>query len=126
MKKVLVAFFALALTSGVFAQDSTNGMNNMAPKHNMQNHDGVMMKEGKMMVMKNGQTMALTQDMILANGTTIMANGTVKMKDGTTTTLKEGDYVKMDGTMGNMMKMKKDNMSKDNSMPDKMKTDSLK
>ncbi len=38
--------------------------------------------------------------MTLDNGTMIMANGSVKMKDGTTTTLKDGDYVTMDGTIG--------------------------
>jgi len=109
MKKVLVALFALMLTSGVFAQDST--------------HDGAIMKDGKMLLMKNGQAIPLTQDLVLANGTIITAVGTVKMKDGTTTTLKEGDYVLMDGTRGKL-KMKKDNMSKDTLMP-VMKTDTL-
>lgn len=130
MKKVLIALFALTLTAGAFAQDSTNGTNNLAQtnitqKHNMQNHDGVILKNGKMLVMKKGQTMPLTEDLVLTDGTTVMANGTLKMKDGTTATLQEGDYVKMDGTRGNIMKMKKDNMSKENSMPDKMKTDTL-
>jgi 2-keto-4-pentenoate hydratase/2-oxohepta-3-ene-1,7-dioic acid hydratase in catechol pathway len=69
----------------------------------------------------------LTTDMTLDNGTIVMTNGTVKAKDGSTTTLKEGDYVTMDGTsMGNMNDWKKDPQLKDSTMTDKMKTDSLK
>ena len=126
MKKVLVLLFAMTLTSGVFAQDSTNAMNKMAPKQNMQKHDGIIMKNGKLLMMKNGQTTQLTTDMTLDNGTVVMTNGTVKAKDGSTTTLKEGDYVSMDGThMGNINKMPKNNMGKDSTMPDKMKVDSV-
>ena len=114
MKKVLVSLFAITLTLGVFAQDSTNAMNKMAPK---QSHDGVIMRDGKLLMMKNGQTTQLTTDLTLDNGTVVMANGTVKMKDGTTSTLKEGDWVGMDGTIGNV----KNRMQKD-----RMKTDSVK
>jgi X-X-X-Leu-X-X-Gly heptad repeat protein len=55
----------------------------------------------------------------LTDGTTVLADGTVKMKDGTTATMQEGDYFKMDGTKGNM-KMKQ------NSMSNKMQTDTAK
>jgi hypothetical protein len=119
MKKVLIVFFALSLTSGAFAQDSTNGSNNMSQMHQMQNHDGVMMKNGKVMMRKNGQVSVLTQDLVLADGTTVMADGTVKLKDGTTATRQGGDYVKMDGTRGKM-KMNQ------NSMSGKMQTDTVK
>ena len=118
MKKVLVSLFAITLTLGVFAQDSTNATNKMAPKPNMQKHEGVIMKDGKLLMMKNGQTTQLTTDLTLDNGTVVMANGTVKTKDGTTKTLKEGDYVAMDGTTGNVKNRWQ--------QKDKMKTDSLK
>ena len=114
MKKLLVTLFAITLTLGVFAQDSTK-------------HEGVILKDGKLLMMKNGQTTPLTKDMTLANGTIIMANGSVKAKDGTTTILKEGDYVKWDGTIGNITtKMQKGNMVKDSALPEKMKTDTVK
>ena len=125
MKKIWLSLLAITCTLGVFAQDSTNAMNKMAPKPH---HDGVMMKDGKLLMMKNGQTTQLTTDMTLDNGTVVLANGTVKAKDGSTTTLKEGDYVTMDGTsMGNMNDWKKDPnaMGKDSTMTDKMKADSL-
>lgn len=119
MKRVLIVFFALALAGGSFAQDSTNGMNNMSQMHKMQSPDGVMMRNGKVLVRKDGQVSVLTQNLVLADGTTVMADGTVKMKDGTTATMQEGDYFKMDGTKGNM---KMDH----NSMSHKMETDTAK
>jgi hypothetical protein len=123
MKKVLVSLLAMTLTAGVFAQDSTNAMNKMAPR---QSHEGVLMKDGKLLMMKNGQTTQLTSDLTLDNGTIVMANGSVKTKDGTTAILKEGDYVGMDGTMGNVKdKWPKNNTGKDPST-DKMKSDSVK
>ena len=122
----MVTLIVITLALGVFAQDSTNAMNKMAPKQNMQKHEGVMMKDGKLLMMKNGQTTQLTTDLTLDNGTVVMTNGTVKAKDGKTTVLKEGDYVSMDGTkMGNMATWKKEHMGKDSTMPDKMKTDSV-
>jgi hypothetical protein len=119
MKKVLIAIFALTLATGAFAQDSTGAMNNSPQMHKTQNHEGVIMRSGKVILMKNGQSSVLTQDLVLADGTTITADGTVKLKDGTTATMQEGDYFKMDGTKGNM-KMKQ------NSMSNKMQTDTAK
>src|SRR5665647_1107606 len=102
MKKVLIAFFAVALTSGAFAQNSTNGTNNMSQQQTMQNADGVIMQNGKVLQRRAGQVSVLTQNLVLADGTTVMPEGTVKMKDGTTITMQEGDYFKMDGTKGNI------------------------
>ena len=124
MKKVLAAIFAITLATGAFAQDSTNSTNNVTQNnntqvHKKQNHDGVMMQNGKVTVMKNGQASPLTQDLVLANGTTVMADGRVKMKDGTTSTLQDGDYIRMDGTKGSMKMMQ-------NNMPKQMQTDSAK
>ncbi|KAA9034535.1 hypothetical protein FW778_22120 [Ginsengibacter hankyongi] len=119
MKKVLIALFALGLTSGSFAQDSTNGMSNMSQMHTMQNADGVIMKNGKVLQRRAGQVAVLTQNLVLADGTTVMPAGTVKMKDGTTITMQEGDYFKMDGTKGNVK-------TDQNSMSGKMQTDTAK
>ena len=116
MKKVLVAIFALTLTTGVFAQDSSS-MKMVRPSE--KDHSGVMMKNGKVMVMKDGQVSTLNDNITLSNGTVVMANGTAKMSDGTMVTMQEGDYFKMDGTKGSMKMRKGDAM-------DKMKTDSAK
>jgi hypothetical protein len=45
--------------------------------------DGVMMQDGKMMMMKNGKATGAMQDsMAMPNGARVMSDGTVKMKDG--------------------------------------------
>ncbi|HSQ43576.1 MAG TPA: DUF6799 domain-containing protein [Ginsengibacter sp.] len=119
MKKVLIAFFAVALTSGSFAQDSTNGMSNMSQVHTMQNADGVIMQNGKVLQRRSGQVSVLTQNLVLADGTIVSPEGTVKMKDGTTITMQEGDYFKMDGTKGNIK-------TDQNSMSNKTQTDTTK
>lgn len=62
-------------------------------------HDGIMMKDGKMMVHKDGKSMAMDKEMTLDNGTKVMMDGTCMMKDGTKTMMKNGDMVHMDGTM---------------------------
>jgi surface antigen len=117
MKKVWVSLFAITLSLGVFAQDSTN-QTNTTPQQNVKSHDGVIMKDGKLLMMKNGQTTQLTTDLTLDNGAVVKADGTVQAKDGTTTTLKEGDYVAMDGTIGNVKNKWQ--------QKDKMRSDSLK
>src|SRR5678810_532641 len=99
MKKIICLFFASTLCLAVFSQEQkTEKMDKMGKKdHAMK--DCVMMKDGKVMVMKGGKNMSLEQDMTLSNGTTVMPDGTVKMKDGTTKMLKEDEYLSMDGKM---------------------------
>jgi hypothetical protein len=68
--------------------------------------DCVMMKDGKMMVMKLGEKMELTESMTLDNGSTVTPDGTVKTKEGKSITLKNGDAIYMDGKMAKMHNMK--------------------
>ena len=120
MKKVWVSLFAITLSLGVFAQDSTNQTNPTTSQQSVKSHDGVIMKDGKLLMVKNGQATQLTADLTLDNGTVVKSDGTVQAKDGTTTTLKEGDYVTMEGTTGNVKNRWQQNDK------DKMKSDSLK
>jgi hypothetical protein len=122
MKKLLITIFAITLASGVFAQDTTNNMNKMDEHPGMQKKEGVMMKKGKLILMKGGLTSPLTTDLTLDNGAVVMANGTVKMSDGSIKTLQDGDYVQMNGTITNKKDWKKDKMKDE----DKMKMDTLK
>jgi hypothetical protein len=127
MKKVLVTLFAITFALGVFAQDSTSRTNNLAIKPSVGSHEGVVMRSGKLLMMKNGLTTQLTTDLTLENGTVVMVNGSVKTKDGITTVLKEGDYVSMDGTTGNIKSaLQPKDKIKDSTISDKMKTDSVK
>jgi hypothetical protein len=68
--------------------------------------DRCMMKDGKMMVMKNGKTMPMEKSMVMKNGTTCMTNGECTMKNGSKMQMKNGDCMEMSG------KMCKDKMKK--------------
>ena len=59
--------------------------------------DGVMMKDGKIMLTEMGQTSPLTADRTLVNGTRISTTGLVTTSKGTTTQLQEGDLVSLSG-----------------------------
>ena len=62
--------------------------------------DGVMMHDGKMVMMKGGKATSLMENaMTMSDGTTVMSDGTVKMKDGSETHMKEGQIMMMDGHM---------------------------
>jgi hypothetical protein len=112
MKKLFVVMVACTLSSAIFAQtDKDTKMDDMKhsekmAKGSMKMKDCVMMEDGKMMVMKNGENMAMNEDMTMKNGTTVRKDGTVKMKDGKTMMLKDGDCVFMDGRMSKMKPMK--------------------
>ncbi len=106
MKKLLILVVAFTLSAGVFAQDKTEKMDHkmdkkMDGKMGMKK-DCVMMEDGKMMVMKGGNTMAMDKDMKMTNGTMVMSDGTVKMENGKTMMMKDGDCMYMDGKMTKM------------------------
>lgn len=64
--------------------------------------DMVMMQDGKMMVQKNGETMPMTMDMTMSNGTKVMMDGRVMMADGTSRMMMDGEAITMDGKMSKM------------------------
>jgi hypothetical protein len=62
--------------------------------------DGVMMQDGKMMMMKDGKAASpMESPMTMSDGTSVMGDGTVKMKDGTEMHMKNGQMIMMDGHM---------------------------
>jgi hypothetical protein len=115
MKKLIVVIVACILSTALFAQANTDkkmhemkhsGKMDKMEKGHMKMKDCVMMEEGKMMMMKNGETMSMDQDMTMKNGTMVMTDGTVKMKNGKTMMLKDGDCVYMNGSVSRMGGMK--------------------
>lgn len=85
---------------------NTNNDKNMDINQNMQSNpvdkshpDGVMMQNGKIMKVKNGQMTRLDHDMTMTNGTRIMSDGTCTKKDGSKVMLKEGQHMDMSGNM---------------------------
>lgn len=62
--------------------------------------DGVVMKNGKIMKVENGQlTILKEKDMTMSNGTKIMSVGTYIKKDGSRTALKEGQHIDLSGNL---------------------------
>ena len=60
--------------------------------------DGVVMQDGKMMMMKDGKpTSPMTTDVTMSDGTIVTTDGTVKRKDGTETRMRNGQMMMMDG-----------------------------
>lgn len=123
MKKLILVFVAIAITVGAYAQTgSTNDKMSPRDMNNNQNQnvqnkpvnkshpDGIMMQNGKMMQVKNGQMTSIDHDMTLSNGTKIMSDGTCVKKDGTKMTMKEGQHLDMSGNMIPMKTNKDKNM----------------
>ena len=63
--------------------------------------DCCMMKNGKMMVMKDGNTMPMDKDMTMKNGTKCTTTGECVMKNGRTINMKEGECMDMNGKLSN-------------------------
>ena len=126
MKKLVTLSVVLLFTMGLFAQaekaaTKTSDQAHPATQQNNTHHDMkdcVMMKNGKMMMMKGGKTMPMTADMKMSNGTTISPKGECTMADGTKMMFKNGDCMDMNGMMkpGNMGK---NNMNKMTTEPKK-------
>ncbi len=87
-KTLATALLSLSFISAGFAADD---------KEMMKDH--LMMKDGKMMVMKEGKSMMMKEEMTLKDGTKVMMDGTVMMKDGKKMMMKDNDMIMMDGKM---------------------------
>ena len=99
---LMIAALAMLTCSTVMAQDTT--VHKTMKTHKVSKpKDHIMMKDGKMWVVKNGVRTEMKEDMPLSNGTMVMMDGTVKMKDGKTKMMKNGSSIDM---MGRMMPMK--------------------
>lgn len=86
----LLTLFLMVISFNANAQTTTNAT---------MMKDCCMMKDGKMMVMKNGKTMPMEKDMMMKNGTKCMTNGECTMKDGKKMMMKNGDCMEMSGKM---------------------------
>ena len=96
MKKILLLFALGIMAAGVYAQAPS--------KNDPKTKDYVVMKEGKMLLVKNGKTTAMDKEMTLSDGTRVMSDGKVMMKDGSTKLLEEGETLTLDGKPGKTKK----------------------
>jgi hypothetical protein len=58
--------------------------------------DMLMMKDGQLLILRDGEMIALLEDMILPDGTRITIDGRVVMIDGTYAALVEGQAIIVD------------------------------
>lgn len=62
--------------------------------------DGVIMRDGKMMMMKAGKPMdPMTRGITMSNGAVVTPDGTVKLSGGRELHMKNGQMMMMDGTI---------------------------
>ena len=59
--------------------------------------DHIVMREGRVMLMKNGETMPMDEEMTLLDGTKVGMDGTVMMPDGTMRMMDEGETMLLQG-----------------------------
>lgn len=98
----LLTIFLWVISLSAQAQTHKHGgmqSHSTKTKHTSTMKDHCMMKDGKMMMMKNGKTMTMKKDMLMKNGTTCKMNGECIMKDGTKMMMKDGDCMEMSGKM---------------------------
>src|SRR5258708_40002149 len=64
--------------------------------------DGVMMRNGKMMIVKHGKpAMPMDEDIIVGDGTVVSADGNIKLKGGREFRMKNGQMMMRDGHLMN-------------------------
>lgn len=104
MKRIiLTSAMAMMLCAIGYAQDTPAKKINKqppvtaSPKTVAQQPDQVVMKDGRLVVVKNGKESDMKEDVILGNGTVITMDGMVKTKEGKTIRLNNGESIDANG-----------------------------
>lgn len=58
--------------------------------------DHVMMRDGKIIMLRNGEEMPMEEEMTMSDGTRVMPNGQILMADGTARMMREGETLTVD------------------------------
>lgn len=108
MKNLSLLVLAFAMSYGATAEINSATSNQHANQVYFQNHhEGYFLKDGKLMMMKDGTTSAVSQEVTLANGTTITTDGKVTWKNGKSQTLTDHNWIDMNGKIHEKMAMNK-------------------
>jgi hypothetical protein len=70
-----------------------------------QREDMVMMKDGRVVTVRNGEMTPIEKETILPDGTRVMPDGRVVLTDGSTRMMHEGETMYMNSRMMNMANM---------------------
>lgn len=91
MKKLALILSILSVTTGVFGQIDSSGINNNI-RYCAQMKDGIL-------VVVDDDNQEISSDVKTDNGTVIRSNGNIIKQDGVTTVLKEGECVNIQGVV---------------------------
>ena len=95
---VLLSLLLLAETGGAARAQSTAPKAARAAQPTGQSAKGYcLMKDGNMLLVKNGEMAPMTATLTMGDGSLCMPDGTCQRKDGTTVMLKEGQSMLMNG-----------------------------
>jgi len=98
MKNLCLLLMAFALSIGASAQTKSDTSHSKTHhEYSQKIHEMYFLKDGKLMMDKNGTKSDVSQDVTLSNGATITTDGKITWKDGKTETLKEDQWVGMNG-----------------------------
>ena len=103
MKNVFLSMIAVALSLGAVAQDTTSNPGTSPTEQQAQQQqqkDMYVFKNGKVWQVKSGNVTELAKDATLPTGAVVKTDGKVVSKDGQTVALKDGQYIDVDGNIG--------------------------
>ncbi len=66
--------------------------------------DGIVMQGGQLKIVRSGRLYLLNNPVTLKNGTIVLTDGIINMTNGSTPSLKEDDYIDMDGNIRPLQK----------------------
>jgi hypothetical protein len=66
--------------------------------------DGIVMQAGQLKIVRSGRLYLLNSPVTLKNGTIVLTDGIINMTNGSTPSLKEDDYIDMDGNIRPLQK----------------------
>ncbi len=120
MKKLFLTFTALVIACSLHAQDNSKSAapakvtpptppTPPAEVKQSTTNDYLVRKGGKIYFFENNKLAPLDKEVTLQNGTKVTPSGECTAKDGAKSTMREGDFLYMNGAMKHTMKeMKKD------------------
>ena len=98
MKKVFFTIAAMIVTCTVLAQTENKSTTPEKTEQKQHRHaNGYMFKDGRVMLVKDGNLTLVQKDITLSNGTVIMADGNYMEKGKTKTQFKDGQHIDMNG-----------------------------
>jgi hypothetical protein len=100
MKRILLSVFAIVLSFGAFAQQTTAPKDTITTPEEARGQKVFLKYDGKMYIVNEGVKTELTKDVILSNETVVTTIGQVKDSDGSTVTLEDNQYVNQKGEVG--------------------------